>query len=40
MEDLAKMIQLADEGDLDAMLRVAHYILFDDMTVPVESDLF
>lgn len=40
MEDLAKMIQMADDGNLDAMIRVAHYILFDDMTVPVESDLF
>lgn len=40
MKDLSKMIQMADEGNLDAMIDVAYYILFDDMTVPVEEDLF
>lgn len=39
MNDLAKMIQMADNGDLNAMIDVAYYILFDDMTVPVEEDL-
>ena len=39
MKDLAKMIQMADNGDVNAMIDVAAYILFDDMTVPVEEDL-
>ena len=40
MKDLARMIEKADSGDLDAMIDVAYYILFDDMTVPVEKDLY
>lgn len=40
MFSLANLIDLADRGDIDAMIQVAQYILFDDMTVPVEDELF
>lgn len=40
MKDLKKMIKRADEGDFDAMIAVTNYILFNDMTVPIEEDLF
>ena len=40
MKDLTKLIKQADSGDVDAMVEVANYVLWDDMTVPVEEDLF
>lgn len=40
MKDLTKLIKQADSGDVDSMVEVANYVLWDDMTVPVEEDLF
>ena len=40
MKDLTKLIKQADSGDVDAMVEVANYVLWDDTTVPVEEDLF
>ena len=40
MKDLTKLIKKADSGDIDAMVEVANYVLWDDMTAPIEKDLF
>ncbi|MGN1457654.1 MAG: tetratricopeptide repeat protein [Acutalibacteraceae bacterium] len=40
MDNLAKKIKSADEGNIDAMVEVADYILWEDETVPVEPEMF
>lgn len=40
MKNLKKLIKKADSGDIDAMVEVANYVLWDDMTDPIEKDLF
>lgn len=40
MKDLIKLIKRADSGDVDVMVEVADYVLWEDMTVSVEEDFF
>lgn len=40
MKDFTERIKQAEDGDINAMVEVADYILWEDMTVPVEADLF
>ena len=39
MDDLKKELELAEKGDVDAMVKVANYILWDDESLPVDPEL-
>ena len=39
IENLSELIEKADKGDVEAMVAVAQYIVWDDQTQPIEEEL-